>query len=82
VTHSISEAAYVLNERQRGIIIVLFAPKEGQARRLLIQHTSPEEVGFSETLNLLTFWRRNYFFNFSTPVYKMLTIQEPNTLEL
>jgi len=31
----------------------------------------------------LTFWRRNYFFlNFSTPVYKMLIIQEPNTLEL
>jgi len=21
--------------------------------------------------NILTFWRRNYFFNFSTPVYKM-----------
>ena len=31
---------------------------------------------------LLTFWRRNYFFNFSTPVYKMWIIQEPNTLEL
>jgi len=30
----------------------------------------------------LTFWRRNYyFFNFSTPVYKMW-IREPNTLEL
>jgi len=31
----------------------------------------------------LTFWRRNYFFfNFSTSVYKMWVIQEPNTLEL
>ena len=32
----------------------------------------------------LTFWRRNYYFflNFSTPVYKMWIIQEPNTLEL
>jgi len=28
----------------------------------------------------LTFWRRNYFLNFSTPVYKII-IQEPNTLE-
>ena len=31
---------------------------------------------------LLTFWRRNYFLNFSTPVYKMWIIQEPNTLVL
>ena len=31
----------------------------------------------------LTFCCRNYFFlNFSTPVYKMWIIQEPNTLEL
>ena len=31
----------------------------------------------------LTFWRRNYFFfNFSTPVYKMWIIQTPNTLQL
>ena len=30
----------------------------------------------------LTFWRRNYFVNFSTPVYKMWIIQEPNKLEL
>ena len=31
----------------------------------------------------LAFWRRNYyFFNFSTPVYKMWIIQEPNMLEL
>jgi len=30
----------------------------------------------------LTFWGRNYFFNFSTPVYKMWIIQEPNMLEL
>ena len=32
----------------------------------------------------LTFWRRNYFFNFSTYiyVYKMQIIQEPGTLEL
>ena len=32
--------------------------------------------------NTLTFWRQNYFLNFSTPVYKMWIIQEPNTLEL
>ena len=30
----------------------------------------------------LTFWHRNYFLNFSTPVYKMWIKQEPNTLEL
>ena len=30
----------------------------------------------------LTFWCRNYIFNFSTPVYKMWIIEEPNTLEL
>ena len=30
----------------------------------------------------LTFWRRNYFLNFSTPVYKMWITQEPNNLEL
>ena len=30
----------------------------------------------------LTFWLRNYFFNFSTPVYKIWITQEPNTLEL
>ena len=35
------------------------------------------------SISILTFWRRNYFFfNFSTPVYKMWIIQEPNTLEL
>jgi len=31
---------------------------------------------------ILTLWRRNYFFNFSTPVYKMCIIQEPNKLAL
>ena len=31
---------------------------------------------------ILSFWHRNYFFNFSTPVYTMWIIQEPNTLEL
>jgi len=32
---------------------------------------------------VLNFWRWKYFFfNFSTPVYKMWIIQEPNTLEL
>jgi len=30
----------------------------------------------------LTFWHWNYFFNFSTPVYKMWIVQEPNMLEL
>ena len=33
-------------------------------------------------LTSLTFRHRNYFFNFSTPVYKMWIIQEPNMLEL
>jgi hypothetical protein len=33
--------------------------------------------------HILTFWRRNYFFLIlAHPVYKMLIIQEPNTLEL
>jgi len=32
---------------------------------------------------ILTLWRRNYFFfNFSTPVYKMRIIQKPNKLAL
>jgi len=30
----------------------------------------------------LTFWRRNYFLILAHPLYKMLIIQEPNTLEL
>jgi len=30
----------------------------------------------------LTFRRRNFFLNFSTPVYKMWIIQKPNSLEL
>ena len=30
----------------------------------------------------LTFWRRNFFLSFSTPVYKMWIIQEPNMLKL
>ena len=34
-------------------------------------------------MSLLTFWHRSYFFfNFSTPVYKMWIIQEQNKLEL
>ena len=35
-----------------------------------------------ETQLQLTFRRRNFFFNFCTPVYKMCIIQEPYTLEL
>jgi hypothetical protein len=31
---------------------------------------------------MLKFWRRNIFFILAQPVYKMLIIQEPNTLEL
>jgi len=30
----------------------------------------------------LTFWSRNYFLKFSTSVYKVWIIQEPNKLEL
>jgi len=36
-------------------------------------------IGYTD---LLTFWTPNYFFNFSTPVYIMRIIQEPNTIEL
>ena len=39
-----------------------------------------EKLG--KTWHSLAFWRRNYFFNFCTPVYKMLIMQEPNKLEL
>ena len=47
-------------------------------------------VGFEPTISAgerpqtyaLTFWTRNFFFSFSTPVYKMRIIQEPNTIEL
>jgi hypothetical protein len=31
---------------------------------------------------ILTFWSRNYFLKFSTPVYKVWITQEPNKLEL
>jgi len=31
---------------------------------------------------ILTFWTWNYFFSFSTPVYKMRILQEPNKIEL
>jgi len=31
---------------------------------------------------VFTLWRRNYFLNFCTPVYKMWKIQEPNKLAL
>jgi len=31
---------------------------------------------------ILTFWTRNYFFSFSTPVYKIRIIQQPNMIEL
>jgi len=37
-------------------------------------------VKFSNVINLLA--PELFFFNFSTPVYKMWIIQEPNTLEL
>ena len=51
----------------------------------------PPRVGIQIKLSLpsvdrhdvhLTFRTRNYFFGFSTPVYKMRIIQEPNTIEL
>ena len=36
-----------------------------------------------DSLEVLTFWRRNYFFFIlAHPVYKMWIIQEPNTLDL
>ena len=31
---------------------------------------------------ILTFWRRSYFLNFSTPLYKLWIKQEPNMLDL
>ena len=47
-------------------------------------HTSISVFMYSTgySCQILTFWRRNYFFNLSTPVYKMWIIQEPNKLEL
>ena len=41
-----------------------------------------EDVYCAVRTGSLTFWTRNYFFSFSTPVYKMGIIQEPNTIEL
>jgi len=35
-----------------------------------------------ETLSYLTLWRRNFLLNFSTPVFKMWIIQEPNKVAL
>jgi hypothetical protein len=39
-------------------------------------HSTPSQLA------CLTFWRRNFYFILAHPVYKMLIIQEPNTLEL
>jgi len=36
--------------------------------------------GSSAGWQVLTFWSRNYFLKFSTPVYKVWIIQEPNKL--
>ena len=54
------------------------------ARTLFFQQPAEKcEAAFQLLLiSALTFWPRNYFFNFSTPVYKMCIIQEQNTLEL
>ena len=48
----------------------------------LVRNTQMRSVNTTHNLWTLTFWRRNYFFNFSTPVYKMWITQERNTLEL
>ena len=59
----------------------LKSSNSGNWTRLLLFHWSCLLRWTS--LTCLTFWGRNYFFfNFSTPVYKMWIIQEPNTLEL
>ena len=34
------------------------------------------------SLGLLTFWRRNFLQNFSTPVFKMWKLQEPKKVAL
>ena len=51
-------------------MIKLFGKRDGAIKHSLIQ-SNYTEGSISLTLILLTFWRRNYFFNFSTPVYKM-----------
>ena len=56
--------------------------KPSMTQGLKYQLLSWTEVGGITFTGSLTFWGRNYFFNFSTPVYKMWIIQEPNTLEL
>jgi len=50
---------------------------------LFIARSYDSFICFEQAALSLIIWRRNYFFlNFSTPVYKMSIIQEPNTLEL
>ena len=47
-----------------------------------LQNASKERCHHINPHFVLTFWRRNYFLNFSTTVNKMWIIQEPNMLEL
>jgi len=64
--------------KQRRQLTVMFLTKKVQIQNLCTI-TSAE----GRELLVLTFWRRNYFFfNFSTPVYEMWIIQEPNMLGL
>ena len=57
--------------------------RNGDGMRL---HSVSKLSGYGRQLicsqGFLTFWTRNYFFSFSTPVYKIRIIQEPNTIEL
>jgi len=55
----------------------------GRIQSVWIDNSTFERVEeFKYLGTTLAFCRRNYFFNFSTPVYKMWIIQEPNMLEL
>jgi len=53
--------------------------EERVVNALIYQQTNEHLISHK---TLLTFWRGIFFFNFSTPVYKMCIKQEPNTLEL
>ena len=61
------------------IIIIIIPPRGRTVQRSGVQHWTNPDIYMAQ---YLTFWSRNYFFNFSTPVYKMWITQEPNKLEL
>ena len=55
---------------------------ENRVLRRIFGSRRDEVTGEGRKLHNYPFGAGITFFNFSTPVYKMLIIQEPNTLEL